>query len=563
MSLHASQSAIYPQPSSLHNVTEAQVPIRLHGIDPLPMNPLTAGSSAMSMMLMVGSFSLLLTFFWLRICRLTSLVQRRDQRIRKLLSLDSLTSLNNRETLLKAGEQLLLAHPKANIGLLSTSVHRFKAISDEFGHAVGDELLQQMSCRLRTCLGASDTLARTEFDEFSILLGPHYELSGSPPKDAFVKQTKALAHRMLSVIHQPFYVQSQIIRVEASLGVAISVRTEPADQISFDQLLARANVALRYAKKMPTACYEGRCTRPSNRYALFSPEIAAQEVRRVQMRRDLAQAIDRQELRLRYQPIVSFKTGKTTGFEALVRWQHPTMGLLSPNHFLPLAEEMDLMVEIDRWVMESACQRLAKWQAQQLYPSLSVNLSGEQLNRTDVTSFVRSLISRYAISPAQLNLEVTENVLIAEPDQAIETLRQLKKMGLRLSLDDFGTGYSSLEYLHQFPVDVLKIDKSFIHAMNRSASLSDSQVQTDSQSQVILRSILALAKGLGLEVVAEGIECADQCDQLREMQCTYGQGNFFAGPVTGISALVMLKEGNRKTPLAARGSTLANAERGV
>ena len=196
---------------------------------------------------------------------------------------------------------------------------------------------------------------------------------------------------------------------------SMNERSVLREQRSFGRLLSQSRVALSHAQKAPT--HPGNAA--SHRYA----------------------------------------------FEALVRWQHPSLGLLGPDRFLPLAEEMGLIVEIDRWVLEAACQQLVKWRAEQLYPSLSVNLSGVQLSRPDVAAFVRSLLSRYAVSPSQLNLEVTESVMIAEPIQAIDTLRQLKEMGLRLSLDDFGTGYSSLEYLHQFPVDVLKIDKSFISTM--------------------------------------------------------------------------------------------------
>ena len=529
----------------------------------------------MGMTLMVGSCSVLLTFFWLRICRLRSLIRRRDQRIKRLLAVDALTSLSNRETLFQTGKQLLLTFPDADVALLSINIHQFRAVNEEFGHAVGDELLQQIARRLQTCIGPQDTLARVGNDQFSLLLSPYYDAPNTGGADAFGGRAKTLASRILSVLHQPFYVQSHTVWMEASMGIAIAKRWMPnlarestkpsmnersvlSEQRSFGRLLSQSRVALSHAQKAPT--HPGNAA--SHRYAFFVPEMEARRSHQAQMRRDLAQAIERQELRIRYQPIVSLKTQQTVGFEALVRWQHPSLGLLSPDRFLPLAEEMGLIVEIDRWVLEAACQQLVKWRAEQLYPSLSVNLSGVQLSRPDVAAFVRSLLSRYAVSPSQLNLEVTESVMIAEPIQAIDTLRQLKEMGLRLSLDDFGTGYSSLEYLHQFPVDVLKIDKSFISTMgspspivaNNESQTNDLQTndlqtnqtpepqQSQSPTQIIVRSILSLAQGLGLEVVAEGIEYDNQCAQLRHMQCTYGQGNFFDAPMTGLAAGVRLKQ---------------------
>ena len=519
----------------------------LQAFDPQPINLMASGSPAMGITIMVGSCSVLLAFFWLRICRLTSMLRRRDQRIQKLLALDSLTSLNNRDTLLQAGEQLLLTFPRANVALLSLSIHQLRAVNDEFGHAVGDELLQQLARRLQTCIEPQDSLARVGDARFSLLLSPYYDAPETRSDDSTTERAQALADRILGVLHQPFYVRTHTICVTASVGIAISGRS---GQRSISRLLSQSMVALAQAEKKPTHSRQ----EPEQRYAVFVPEMESARASRAQMRRDLAQAIENQALRVRYQPIVSLKTQQTVGFEVLVRWQHPTLGLLSPDRFLPLAEEMGLIVDIDRWVLETACQQLESWQSEQLTPSLSVNLSGMQLSQPDVVPFVRSLLSRYAIAPSQLNLEVTESVLIAEPTQAIATLRQLRQMGLRVSLDDFGTGYSSLEYLSQFPVDVLKIDKSFITAIDHSREPdlpqeTDTALFTETLStencqnphHVILRSILSLAQGLALEVVAEGIESCDQCTQLWKVQCTYGQGNFFAKPMTGVAASALLK----------------------
>lgn len=271
-------------------------------------------------------------------------------------------------------------------------------------------------------------------------------------------------------------------------------------------------------------------------------------------------ALHRGEFRVYYQPIVELQTAEIVGFEALVRWQHPQRGLLRPADFLPLAAEMNLIAAIDRWMLKAVCQQLSIWQADldfqrlNIQPRLSINLSAAYLSQpgSDVTGldnglvdYVRSLLTHDSIAPQQLNLEITESVMITDPEQTIETLRQLREMGLKVSLDDFGTGYSSLSYLHQFPVDVLKIDKTFVrylgdqgngsHAHNR-----DHGAAFPDRHQVIVQAILDLAKGLNLSVVAEGIEQPYQHSQLKKMNCHYGQGNLFGQAVDAASAHALL-----------------------
>ncbi|MEL6938556.1 MAG: EAL domain-containing protein [Cyanobacteria bacterium J06598_1] len=255
-------------------------------------------------------------------------------------------------------------------------------------------------------------------------------------------------------------------------------------------------------------------------------------------RPSLKAAIQTHQLRVQYQPIVDLNNhNKTVGFEALVRWQHPDFGLLSPKDFLPLAEETGLIVDIDRWVLEQVCQQLQAWQTADLYPSVSVNFSGLHLGYLDVVAVVRELLTRYAVDPSQLTIEVTEGVMIADPTQAISTLKQLRSLGLRLSLDDFGTGYCSLSYLSQLPADMLKIDRSFITKLSR---LRPSKVEQT--NAVIVRSVLRLAAELDIQVVAEGIEHVEQCHWLQQHGCAYGQGVLFGAALSPEAAKGVFQE---------------------
>lgn len=281
--------------------------------------------------------------------------------------------------------------------------------------------------------------------------------------------------------------------------------------------------------------------------------------------RALRLALHRKEFRMYYQPIVELQTSEIVGFEALVRWQHPEQGLLRPADFLPLAEKMGLIAAIDRWVLKTVCQQLNSWQTNldrqhfNIRPCLSINLSADYLsqpsldvrglNKLGLVDYVRSLLTHYSIAPQQINLEITESVMITDPQQAMETLRLLREMGLKVSLDDFGTGYSSLSYLHQFPVDVLKIDRSFVHYLgnqgngnpdHHSDRPNDCGKTLPDRHQVIVQAILDLAKGLNLCVVAEGIEQSCQHWQLKQMNCPYGQGDLFGHAVDAESAQALL-----------------------
>ncbi len=294
-----------------------------------------------------------------------------------------------------------------------------------------------------------------------------------------------------------------------------------------------------------TQSQRAQCQQAQSQQAFFNRQQA------------LRLALHREEFRVYYQPIVELQTAEIVGFEALVRWQHPQQGLLQPADFLPLAAEMNLIAAIDRWMLKAVCQQLSIWQANldfqrlNIQPCLSINLSAAYLSQpgSDVTGldkfglvdYVRSLLTHYSIAPQQLNLEITESVVITDPEQAMATLRQLREMGLKVSLDDFGTGYSSLSYLHQFPVDVLKIDKTFVrHLGHQRKGSNDHGEAFPDRHQVIVQAILDLAKGLNLSVVAEGIEQPYQHCQLKQMNCHYGQGNLFGQAVDAASAQALL-----------------------
>ena len=542
--------------------------------DPLEISQvteLTGADPAVGLGVLTGSVGLLLTLLCLRVRYLSALLQRRDRQIQRLSFRDPLTGLANRSGLCQLGTQLLKQDPDAEIALLQVNLDSFRSVNDLLGSAAGDDLLAQVSRRLQAHTRPQDTLARTGGNEFVLLLR-------SPSQD-FALQT---AKQMLQVLTQPFYVQGKVVHISGSLGVALSKQVDDLNTcqstkappqpvtglpVSFDQLLARASIARSRAKtgsRDYLYWFSKRSSYPPSkqaqgRYAVFHPVMRTQPLVRNQQQQELISALHQQELRVHYQPIVDLDRSYIVGFEALVRWQHPEQGLLYPYDFLPLAEDMDLIAAIDRWVLKAACQQLADWQANmpQIKSYLSINLSGAHLSQPGLVDYIQSLLDRYPVRPQRLNVEVTENVLITDPNRAMDTLEKIKRMGIGVSLDDFGTGYSSLSYLQQFPVDVLKIDRTFVSRLRTpvgpysSASepwfglapntlTSPHPPQALQQSEAIIRAVIAMAEGLNIKVVAEGIEHSSQLAQLKRMGCRYGQGNLFSRSVTAQSACRLL-----------------------
>lgn len=392
--------------------------------------------------------------------------------------------------------------------VLFLDLDRFKVVNDSLGHMVGDQLLIEVAQRLQTCLGPSDTLAHLNGDEFAILLKNMQNIN-----DAIW-----MAEQVQEVIKVPFNLNGHEVFTTMSIGIALST----IDYEQPNNLLRDADTAMYRAKSLGKA-----------RYAIFTLAMHDHAVTLLQLESDLRRAIQRQEFRVHYQPIVSLKSNKVIGFEALVRWQHPTQGLVSPAKFIPVAEDTNLIVPIGWWVLEAACQQMHHWQTQ--FPAaatwaMSVNLSGKQIAQPDLVERIRQALATTGLPPQCLKLEITESVLMQNPESITALFLQLRNLGVRLSIDDFGTGYSSLAYLHHFPIDTLKIDRSFV-----------TSVDTDAEKLAIIRTIVTLAWNLGMDVIAEGVETAKQLAQLKALKCEAGQGYLFAKPMDAEAAAVFVQ----------------------
>ncbi len=421
---------------------------------------------------------------------------------------DQLTGLPNRTFFSYRLENALERHkrkPNYLFGVLLFGLDRFKMVNDSLGHVAGDELLIAVGKRLEGVLRATDTiarfagtLARVGGDEFIILIEDITDAG----------QTIRIMKRFQKIFERPFGVSGDEVYAAASVGIVLS---SSAYQQAAD-IVRDVDIALHRAKKLGGSHFE-----------IFDETMHRHAVTRLQIENDLRRAQEGDEFRAFYQPIVSLETGKPVALEALFRWQHPTDGLISPTRFLSVAEESELIVSIDRWILEEACRQLVRWEkdlGRELPLAVSVNLSSRQLSRLGVVEAVTELLRETGLPGERLRLEITESVLMEDPDAAAEALAELKTLGVALCLDDFGTGYSSLSYLHRFPLDVLKIDRSFIAGMTAEGG-----------GPAIVRSVVDLAHNLGMDVVAEGIETAEQVEQLQEMGCDYGQGFYYSEAV--------------------------------
>lgn len=413
---------------------------------------------------------------------------------------DVLTGLPNRALFmdrLKRSLNRAKHRPDYMFAALFLDLDRFKVINDSLGHQVGDELLIGIARRLEKCMRPGDMIARLGGDEFAVIID---NLKSS---DDAIQAADRLHQEMLV----PYELGGREVYASASIGVALSQSHHENAQ----DFLRAADTAMYHAKSRGRGCVE-----------LFDTEMHARALGQLQIETDLRRALQREELRIFYQPIVSTATRQVRGFEALVRWEHPEQGLLSPIRFMPVAEETGLVIPIDQWVLRDSCRQLREWQ--QEFPmnpllSVSVNLSGKQFAHPDLCDKVRAILDETGIIPLSVKLEITESSLVENPDAAAQILRQLKELGVRISLDDFGTGYSSLSYLHRFPIDVLKIDRSFVNRMSVS------------KNSEIVRTIITLAINLGMEVIAEGVETEEQVAQLESMHCDYVQGYLFSPPM--------------------------------
>ena len=413
---------------------------------------------------------------------------------------DALTGLPNRALFvdhLKLAVQRTRRREDMLFAVLFLDLDRFKVINDSLGHMVGDQLLVGIARRLETCLRPGDTIARLGGDEFTVLLEDITD----------EEEVVEVAQRLQKELTQAFNLSGHEVFTSASIGIALSTTgfEKPED------LLRDADTAMYRAKSMGKA-----------RHELFDKGMHTRALTQLQLETDLRRAVDRQEFIIHYQPIVSLANFRLAGFEALVRWEHPERGLVPPTDFIRIAEETGLIVPLGHWVLREACYQMREWQ--KIIPadpplSISVNLSSKQFMQPDLIGQVKAVLEETQIDPRSLKLEITESVVMENFEVAVEMLQQLRNLGVELSIDDFGTGYSSLSYLHRFPISTLKIDRSFV------SSMADNNENTE-----IVRTIVMLARNLGMKVVAEGVETKEQLAQLRALDCDYGQGYFFSKP---------------------------------
>jgi diguanylate cyclase (GGDEF)-like protein/PAS domain S-box-containing protein len=412
---------------------------------------------------------------------------------------DPLTGLANRTLFRDRVEHALSRAVRGEyVAILFLDLDDFKTVNDSLGHAAGDRLLEVVATRLLRATRGCDTVARLGGDEFAVLL----EGMAGPDDTAPVVERIAAAMRVPVALH------GNEVLVGASVGV---VHTRGGE--TPDELLRNADVAMYRAKEAG-----------KGRHAVFEPAMHAAVLERLMLAADLRHAVDRGELRLLYQPVVELESGRVTGVEALVRWHHPERGIVLPAQFIPVAEETGSIVPIGRWVLTEACRQLAEWPRDVengAAPTMSVNISGRQLQDAGLLGDVAVAIADTGTEPHRLTLEITESVIMQRTEATLATLHSLKALGVRLAIDDFGTGYSSLAYLQRFPIDILKIDKSFVDGIGHGGS-----------DTALARTIIALGDMLRLRTVAEGVERADQRAQLRAIGCQHGQGYHFAKPLT-------------------------------
>jgi diguanylate cyclase (GGDEF)-like protein len=434
-------------------------------------------------------------------------------RIRRGAYRDALTGLPNRTLLLERLSTALLTprHAKSRVAVLLVDLDRFNVINDSLGHAAGDELLIAVSERLRARLGDHQMIARVGGDEFMLFIE---ELQAHT--DATI-----MAERVLVALDDPIDLNGRSVYIAASIGIAF----DSGPGAGPEQLLREADLALYRAKAA------GR-----GRYAVFETHMESGALERLDIEMGLRQALERGELRVYYQPIISLRSGHVTEVEALVRWAHPTRGIIPPTEFIPIAEETGLILPLGHFVLREAAQQVRTWQ--RLYRSrppliVGVNLSGRQLAHPGLINDIQNALEEADLDPRCLKLEITESVVMQDAEATISTLHHLKAMGIQLAIDDFGTGYSSLSYLKRFPIDTLKIDRSFV------AGVADNP-----QDAAIVRSVVALAQALGLSVTSEGIETPGQEAYLRELGCDFGQGYLFARPQAAEHIGPLLRERN-------------------
>ncbi len=423
--------------------------------------------------------------------------KRQEEQLEYQASHDALTGLPNRHLLRDRVEQAIqyARRDRHRVAVMTLDIDRFNFVNESLGHAAGDELLRSVAERLQRDLGTLDTVGRVSGDEFLVILGAIHE-----PEEAL--DVASVLRRALS---KQFQIVGQHIFVSAGIGVA----TYPEDGEDADTLIRHSGIALHRGKE------EGGGT-----LQVYNPSMSPGPADRLELETDLQYAASRGEFHLLFQPQISLRDRRVVGAEALLRWHHPRRGVISPIHFIPLAEDLGLIVAVGQWVIDAACAQLRTWldSGVEAVP-VAVNISGRQFRHHDLTWTVSRALEHYGVPPELLELELTETTVAQNPEMAAATLRELKSMGVRISLDDFGTGYSSLSHLKRFPIDRLKIDKAFVR-----------QITQDADDAAIVRTIIGMAHSMGLDVVAEGVESEEQIEYLRQCGCDILQGFYYSRP---------------------------------
>ena len=437
-----------------------------------------------------------------------------NARLLKMALYDSLTGLPNRALFLERLEQALNCAKVDSVyqfAVLFLDCDRFKVVNDSLGHLVGDELLIAVARRLEASLSQKDTLSRLGGDEFAILLTDIQDLN----------YTTFVADGILESLSFPFQLQGHEVFISASIGIALGNLTVHQPE----HLLRDADTAMYRAKALG-----------KGQYHIFAPAMHDAALQLLHLESNLRKAINQQEFIVHYQPIIDLSDGKIAGFEALVRWQHPQYGMISPQSFIPIAEETGLIIPIDRWVLQQACHQLRLWHQEKLtdYPLfISVNLSARQFAQLDLIDQIDQILTETQLNPQCLKLEITESAIMDNVNFAAVILQKLRERSIGLSIDDFGTGYSSLSYMHSFPVSSLKIDRSFVQRLDGNP-----------ENLGLIPAIISIAKTMGMSAIAEGIETTQQLNQLKTLGCDFGQGYLFSKPVEAQRATELIASVN-------------------
>jgi len=421
--------------------------------------------------------------------------QRSEDRIAHMARHDALTDLPNRVLLLEQlNHEIKRVKRGECLAVLCLDLDQFKSVNDALGHHIGDELLKLVGERLRGCTRELDIVARMGGDEFAIIMTQMEQAADAA----------TLSKRIRDSVIKPYQVEGHQIVTDISIGISVA----PMDAVESAELLRNADMALYDAKG------DGRGT-----FRFFEPEMNTRMKVRRELEMDLRKALATEQFELHYQPLVTLETNEVNGFEALLRWNHPTRGLVSPADFIPIAEETGLIVPLGEWVLKAACNEAVDWPE---HIKVAVNLSPAQLNCRNLVSMVTSALEESGMPPHRLQLEITETVLLQNTFTTLATLHELRKMGVQIALDDFGTGYSSLSYLRSFPFDKIKIDRSFIKDISDKGDCA-----------AIVKAVAGLGKGLGIATTAEGVETVEQLQKVRSEGCTEVQGYFFSAPQPG------------------------------